>query len=77
MATPVSVTTTEVYVFDVDSTPTIENVTVREKKTIVDEETSTVEVNVSLPWQGSIYLKSVSDANSCIAVLQYIRDNFL
>ena len=75
MATPVSVTTTEVYVFDVDSTPTIENVTV--KKTIVDEETSTVEVNVSLPWQGSIYLKSVSDANSCIAVLQYIRDNFL
>ena len=75
MATPVSVTTTEVYVFDVDSTPTIENVTV--KKTIVDEQTSTVEVNVSLPWQGSIYLKSVSDANSCIAVLQYIRDNFL
>ena len=75
MATPVSVTTTEVYVFDVDSTPTIENVTV--KKTIVDDETSTVEVNVSLPWQGSIYLKSVSDANSCIAVLQYIRDNFL
>ena len=72
---PVSTVLIETYSIDVESTPQTEVVQV--KKTTTDNQSSVYDIQVSQPWSASIYLKSVQDVESAIAVLQYVRNNLM
>ena len=72
---PDSTVLIETYSFDVETTQQTEIVIV--KKTTTDNQSSVFDIQVSNPWSASIYLKSVEDVESAIAVLQYVRNNLM
>ena len=72
---PDSTVLIETYSFDVETTSPTEIVIV--KKTTTDNQSSVFDIQVSNPWSASIYLKSVEDVESAIAVLQYVRNNLM
>ena len=72
---PDSTVLIENYSFDVETTSPTEIVIV--KKTTTDNQSSVYDIQVSNPWSASIYLKSVEDVESAIAVLQYVRNNLM
>ena len=72
---PDSTVLIETYSFNVETTPQTEIVQV--KKTTTDNQSSVYDIQVSQPWSASIYLKSVQDVESAIAVLQYVRNNLM
>ena len=72
---PDSTVLIETYSFDVETTSPTEIVIV--KKTTTDNQSSVFDIQVSNPWSASIYLKSVEDVESAIAVLEYVRNNLM
>ena len=72
---PDSTVLIKTYSFNVETTPQTEIVQV--KKTTTDNQSSVYDIQVSQPWSASIYLKSIDDVQSAIAVLEYVRDNLM